>query len=467
MYKTICIVLMGLLLISLNALAQDDVSIDSDGNVSTGVSNTNGNLEVTGASGEDAIVGSASGTGAAGMYGVRTDNSNYGILGYDNYGVYGNSASGYAGYFQGDARVTGDLTVDGALNATLNETDPEVGTLVNGNWCISDGSVVNCDQSAPVTSEIDPVFISSPASGITAGLITNWNTAYGWGDHASAGYDTTDDSWTGTGDVYTTSGNVGIGTSSPGYKLEVTGSSMGSYIGYFVNDNNSSGNAYGLYAKGDAYGTGSDDGYGATFAAYGGSTGGQAYGTLNYAYAYGSSNAYGVYSYATGGSTTGTEYAFYGLGEGYFSGDVRMSSDAIISGDVGIGTTSPTHKLEVRGGTTTYLGYFYNDNNTSGSPTGIYARGDAYDTGNGYGHGGYFVGVGGSTSGQAYGIQNYAYAYGSSDAFAVYSVAGGSTTGRKYAFFGDGDGYFSGAVGIGAVTPAYKLQPKLTILSLR
>lgn len=29
---------------------------------------------------------------------------------------------------------------------------------------------------------------SSPAGGITTGAITNWNTAYGWGNHASAGY---------------------------------------------------------------------------------------------------------------------------------------------------------------------------------------------------------------------------------------------------------------------------------------
>jgi hypothetical protein len=29
---------------------------------------------------------------------------------------------------------------------------------------------------------------SHPANGITSGNITNWNTAYGWGNHASAGY---------------------------------------------------------------------------------------------------------------------------------------------------------------------------------------------------------------------------------------------------------------------------------------
>ena len=37
-------------------------------------------------------------------------------------------------------------------------------------------------------TEADPVFSASAAAGITSGNISNWNTAYGWGNHASAGY---------------------------------------------------------------------------------------------------------------------------------------------------------------------------------------------------------------------------------------------------------------------------------------
>jgi len=36
--------------------------------------------------------------------------------------------------------------------------------------------------------ESDPVFSASAAFGIGAGDITNWNTAFGWGDHGAAGY---------------------------------------------------------------------------------------------------------------------------------------------------------------------------------------------------------------------------------------------------------------------------------------
>ena len=39
-----------------------------------------------------------------------------------------------------------------------------------------------------LASEADPVFLASPAGGIEAGDITNWDTAYGWGDHATEGY---------------------------------------------------------------------------------------------------------------------------------------------------------------------------------------------------------------------------------------------------------------------------------------
>lgn len=44
--------------------------------------------------------------------------------------------------------------------------------------------------SAPsfLTSETDPLFSASPASGILAGDITNWNSAYSWGNHALVGY---------------------------------------------------------------------------------------------------------------------------------------------------------------------------------------------------------------------------------------------------------------------------------------
>ena len=46
------------------------------------------------------------------------------------------------------------------------------------------------DLSSYLTSytETDPVFTASPVGSVTNFQVTNWNTAYGWGNHASAGY---------------------------------------------------------------------------------------------------------------------------------------------------------------------------------------------------------------------------------------------------------------------------------------
>lgn len=179
-------------------------------------------------------------------------------------------------------------------------------------------------------------------------------------------------------------------------------------------------------------------------------------------------NGYGVFGSTNGGTgvhgeasgTSGLNFGVFGktsspdgwggyfIGRGYFSGDVGIGE-----------ATEPIYPLEVRGGQSNYLGYFSNDNNGSGSAYGIFSKGDAYDTGTGNGYGGYFVGTGGSTNGTTYGTRNYAYAYGSSSAYGVWSNAtGGSTTGREWAFFGVGDGYFSGNVGIGTIGPGARLH---------
>lgn len=93
---------------------------------------------------------------------------------------WGNHAS--AGYLTSATAAStyqpldGDLTAIAALAGTsgfLKKTSANTWTL---------------DTSTYLTSETDPVFTASAASGITSTNISNWNTAYGWGNHASAGY---------------------------------------------------------------------------------------------------------------------------------------------------------------------------------------------------------------------------------------------------------------------------------------
>jgi hypothetical protein len=63
------------------------------------------------------------------------------------------------------------------------------------------------------SAESDPIFLASPAGGITALQISNWNTAFGWGNHALAGYLTTLNGLTGA----TQSFAIGTAGTGPAY----------------------------------------------------------------------------------------------------------------------------------------------------------------------------------------------------------------------------------------------------------
>jgi len=81
------------------------------------------------------------------------------------------------------------------IHAKANVTD--LITFIDNNltgatqsWVLSLPVSTFTNDAGYLTSvtEADPIFTASPAFGITSGNITNWNTAYGWGDHALAGY---------------------------------------------------------------------------------------------------------------------------------------------------------------------------------------------------------------------------------------------------------------------------------------
>lgn len=99
---------------------------------------------------------------------------------------WGNHAS--AGYQAGDA----DLTAIAGLSGTsglLKKTAANTWSLDTNTYLTS-------------YTETDPVFVAHPSYGISSTNISNWNTAYGWGNHASAGYLT---SYTETDPVYVAS----------------------------------------------------------------------------------------------------------------------------------------------------------------------------------------------------------------------------------------------------------------------
>ncbi len=63
---------------------------------------------------------------------------------------------------------------------------------VGANLSIDENGVLNADPNPDVsnfiTQEVDAIFSTSTAGSITATDVTNWNTAYSWGDHSQAGY---------------------------------------------------------------------------------------------------------------------------------------------------------------------------------------------------------------------------------------------------------------------------------------
>jgi len=93
---------------------------------------------------------------------------------------WGNHAS--AGYLTSATAATTYQPLDADLTAIagLAGTSGLLKKTATNTWTL--------DTSTYLTAETDPVFTASAAAGITSTNISNWNTAYGWGNHATAGY---------------------------------------------------------------------------------------------------------------------------------------------------------------------------------------------------------------------------------------------------------------------------------------
>ena len=103
------------------------------------------------------------------------------------------------------------VTLTGAGATSISGTYP--------NFTITSTDTNDHASAGYLTSytETDPVFSAHAASGVTSTKISNWDTAYSWGNHASAGYITGNQTITLSGDVSgsgTTSINVTIADDS-------------------------------------------------------------------------------------------------------------------------------------------------------------------------------------------------------------------------------------------------------------
>ncbi len=205
-----------------------------------------------------------------GPYFIRTEAD---PAGGTNYTITGTSqilSVPYALHSRSTEILTGNITenqITDLKDYLIEETDPHF-----AGWNRSTGIEISESQVTDLkdylVEEADPLFSASPAAGIDAGDIADWHEAYSWGDHAglyklssytpswteitgkpsfatvatSGSYNDLvnkptiiNSQWSTNGSsIYYNTGNVGIGVSSPRYKLEINGGDY-SYIKFFNN----------------------------------------------------------------------------------------------------------------------------------------------------------------------------------------------------------------------------------------
>nr|BAR31256.1 tail fiber like protein [uncultured Mediterranean phage uvMED] len=119
----------------------------------------------------------------------------------------------------GSWKAANDLTGGGGGGLALTDLSASNATASGGgSLSYNSGSgaftFTPPDLSSYLTTETDPVFSASDAAAVTSAQITNWNSAYSWGNHGSQGY------------------LVGYGAVSNHSDVAITGASNGQLLQY-------------------------------------------------------------------------------------------------------------------------------------------------------------------------------------------------------------------------------------------
>ena len=219
----------------------------SSGNVGIGTTAPGAKLEVAG---QIKITGGSPGSGK-----VLTSDSSGLATWQAITGTLPSGSSGQTLRHNGTEWVANSLLYNNGTNVGIGTTTPGATLDVQGAAQFGTGNVNLIDSTGKIPAISSTYFaslsganltslnasnlssgtvpsarISGSYTGITGvGTLTTgtWN-ASSISTSYTAAKDTTNDSWTGTSNVYTTSGNVGIGTTGPTQKLQVNGA-IGAY----------------------------------------------------------------------------------------------------------------------------------------------------------------------------------------------------------------------------------------------
>jgi len=267
---------------------------------------------------------------------------------------------------------------------------------------------------------------------------------YLWLDTANGNVITLGPGGTGSGVVVNTAGNVGIGTTSPAQKLDVQGNlALGTATTVAANPTT------GIAIRGSTsnFNINIQDGSGRVNYLWNASAGGGTYLV---------SSEPAARLLQTVNGTTGGVFQFFGAPAGTAGNTITwtqtgelssnsnvwfsprgINSDFYInsSGNVGIGTTNPGHKLQVEGNMRVNGNYLYVNSEGAG-PLRVGAA---------WGIKGLYAGDGG-TSNLVLGVPGGSYVY------------LGVSSGDAWVQGGTGNAYFKGNVGIGTTGPRYKLH---------